>query len=379
MQLKAITLLSTLFLFACPQPIEPPPIEAEITTIDLANQTPLAVAGDLDSGRGIFDLSIVFPVGAPAGAMSYTSVVAGDDLHTRIAVSTDKGASWTFLADANQVEPITIDSSDAAFCPGGTCSGNLVHEVSNLVIDPADPDPNRRFKLFVHSYVFTNNTRRVDYGFIGMFTAPDPAGPWSTETKLIGWPSESSFSSLDALQLTTNTAGLEGCFVLTEPGAIVSADGVIHLSLGCVSAGPGFPIKIVLLQSIDHGNRFSFVNDLMVEEDSLQLGFPDPRIQAPYLFTQEGKTFLSATPETAAGVYLECMIVEVTDLNAGEIARDGDGLPVALRHLRSNPASFTGACAYAEGATAAGYVVPVALPENGEVFFRMFSTGVQAP
>ena len=311
--------------------------------------------------------------------MSYSSVVAGDDIHTRIAVSTDEGASWSFLADANQVEPITIDSSDAAFCPGGTCSGNLVHEVSNLVIDPLDPDPARLFKLFVHSYVFTNDARRVDYGFIGMFTAPDPAGPWSTETKLLGWPSDSSISSAGAQQLTSNTAGLGQCLVLTEPGAFVAPDGTISLALGCVTAGAGFPIKIVLLRSTDHGNQFSFVNDLLATDDSLRLGFPDPRMQAPYLFSEGERIFLSATPESAANFYLECLIVEVADLNAGEVARDADGLPVVLRHLRTNPASFTGACAYAEGATAAGYVVPVAQVQDGEVFFQMFSTGVQAP
>src|SRR5919197_528635 len=82
------------------------------TTVDPNAVQELLIAGDVGSAAGIFDPSLVYPSEAPAGFMSYSSVGAADAIRTRIAVSTDRGDHWTYLADANAPAAITVEASD---------------------------------------------------------------------------------------------------------------------------------------------------------------------------------------------------------------------------------------------------------------------------
>src|SRR5690349_2568008 len=71
-----------------------------LTSIDPTVATELVVAGDAGSTLGIFDPSVVYPAGAPGGAMSYSSVPDQHSIRTRIALSPDAGATWTFVVEA---------------------------------------------------------------------------------------------------------------------------------------------------------------------------------------------------------------------------------------------------------------------------------------
>ena len=73
----------------------------ETTEVDPASTPELAIIGDPGSPLGIFDPSLVYPAGAPGGALSYSTVLTQEAVHTRIALSADAGATWTFLSDAN--------------------------------------------------------------------------------------------------------------------------------------------------------------------------------------------------------------------------------------------------------------------------------------
>ena len=59
----------------------------------------IAVAGDPEAFYGLGDPSIVYPSGAAAGFMSYSAVLAANapaiTVHTRLATSTDHGATWS--------------------------------------------------------------------------------------------------------------------------------------------------------------------------------------------------------------------------------------------------------------------------------------------
>lgn len=339
----------------------------------------LEPAGDTGSVEGIFDPSLVYPGGAPAGAMSYSSVASAEDIHTRIAVSADEGATWTVIADANQSVPLTLPSTNAAECPGGSCTGMLVHEVSSLAFDPEDPDPARAWKLFVHSYlVLPGGKLLYDHGHIAMQTAPAPEGPWSEGAAAIGWSSPTPFSSDGAALLVGDVPELSDCLLMTEPGALVVPGRGLDLALGCASFGGEVEIRIVLLRSVDHGATFQYVSDLLTAEDAACLGGTQPQINAASLFLAGGQEYLFATPAGDLG-YRGCHLFRVEDPDAGTLLRDTAGQPIALRRIDVDTKGFVGACAFAEGAKTAGVLVPWATLEAGKRTFRILAPGIAVP
>ncbi len=327
----------------------------------------LVIANEPGSPLGIFDPSLLYPVGAPGGVLSYSSVGA-DAVHTRIALTLDKGATFTYVAEPNVVTPITVDTTDTAACGAASCTGVLWHEVSSIVADPADPDPSRRFKLFMHSYVSLANGSKLQrgWGYLGLQTAPKPEGPWSAEQKALGWKSDSTFSSTGAAQLLSDIPGIADCAIVTEPGAMIASDG-LYLALGCISlvASPS-RIKIVLLRSTDSAASFRFVSTLVDFTDAPCLDGTLPHVQGPDLFTALGKTYVSVTPVgpvtnglgTYPSGYRGCMTIPIDDLATGRIARTPAGAPKVERWMHAPDGRFSGPCTYAEGATALGYLVP---------------------
>lgn len=358
-----------------------PPLACDPKPTDVVTvaRTPmLAPSGEAGSTEGIFDPSVEYPAGAPAGAMSYSSVVSGTDIHTRIAVSNDQGATWTVVADANQAGPLTIPSTDAADCPGGSCTGVLVHEVSSLSFDAGDPDPNRQWKLFVHSYLVIPGKLRYDYGHIAMQTAPAPEGPWSEGTAAVGWESTSTFSSEGASLLTNDIPELSDCLLMTEPAALFVPGQGLDLALGCAYFDSAVKIRIVLLRSTDHGASFQFVSNLLTAEDAACLGGKIPHVNAASLFLAGGEELLFATPADDTG-YRGCHLFRIDDPQKGTLLRDANGAPIALRRLDTDPPGFNGACAFAEGAVKLGALVPFAEAVNGKRSFRILTPGLTMP
>jgi hypothetical protein len=344
-----------------------------------ANQ--LIVQGAGTAVLGIFDPSLVYPAAAPSGAMAYSAVNAPDDISTAIAVSSDEGQSWTSAASVNLATPLSVSVSPTSTrCPGGTCSGVLVHEVASLVDDEADPETSRRWKVFVHSYLYLASVGQAyDLGYLGLFTAPLPAGPWTDEGKALGWLSESTLSSAGASTLATSIPELSDCIAFTEPGALVSDAGVIDLALGCAFAVGGVGhLRVELLRSTDHARSFGYVARLL--GDAEEEGTPSD-FNAADLFVVQGRTYLSVSPSgpTALGFegYRGCAILALT-IEGNAVERDDAGAPVVCRTLDGPGQPFAGACTYAQGATAVGYLLPQ-LSLDGGVPFRIFSSGVQAP
>ena len=62
----------------------------------------------------------------------------------------------------------------------------------------------------------------------------------------------------------------------------------------------------------------------------------------------------------------------------GVVQSVGSG-QIVLRSLDGPGNRFTGACAYAEGATALGYLVPELMLDQPPRIFRIFASGVTAP
>ncbi|HEY5938814.1 MAG TPA: hypothetical protein VIU61_29380, partial [Kofleriaceae bacterium] len=348
------------------------PVPTQVATQPAAE---LVVAGDVGAAMGIFDPSIVYPGDASAGAMAYSAVPDQMTIRTRIAVSATAGQSWTYVAQPNVPEAITVSSPDPVECPGGVCTGNLISEVSSLIYDADDPNAARRWKLFAHRYlVGAGVALHYRIGTITLQTAAEPQGPWTAPQKLIGWNGPTTYSSTGVTVNANTLTGLEDCIALTEPGAMW-LPGTIELAVGCVYLSPAGPkIRVELVRSTDHATSWAPAGTLLDAGDADCLT-PGSSVNAAELFAQDGKVYVSATPSDNAG-YHGCLVYPIDDLATGRIRRDGTGKPVVTRTIVPSPERFSGACAYAEGA--GGFSMIVGFLDQARRF-RIFRTGIATP
>lgn len=327
------------------------------------------VAGEPNAALGIFDPSVIYPSGAPAGAMAYSAVPDQTTIRTHLAVSNDHGASWTYVAEPNVPEAATIPSSDATECPGGACTGNLISEVSSLIYDPADPDATRRWKLFAHRYLVgagVNLHYRI--GTITLQTAAQVQGPWTAPEKLIGWTSPAAYTSTGVATNASTLPGTADCIALTEPGAL-ALPGALDLAVGCVYlAGNAPKIRIELLRSTDHGASWQSVATLLRPDDAACFA-AGASINAGDLFVSGGVEYLAATPSDTTG-YHGCLVFTIDDVVAGHVHRDAMGRAVVTRTIAPASGQFSGACTYADGT---GYLLDLGFFGEARKF-RIFAT-----
>ena len=377
----------------------PPPTDGGVadggpatTTFDPSTTPEMRVVGD-DSYGGTSDPSVWYPAGAQTGYMAYSASGAPGDLHLRVASSSDRGATWTYLADVNAVTPWTVpvtkDGLTGPVCGAGvtSCKGRLVHEVASIIDDATDPVPARRWKVFAYSYFMTPTNKSYYFiGFISLFTAPDPAGPWSAMTKVLGWPSPSPVSTDGVLLNTADVPELANTLFLNEPTALLRPDGSIDLALMDVKIIGSAPApSTVLLRSKDHGASWQFVSTMLAPDDATKVGEPVVGFGGQNLFTAGGKEYLLVSPRgdipNWGGGYRGCLVLPVDDGEAGHVARDALGAPIVLRRIDTppTPIRFFGACTYAEGATEMGYAGFMLILESPPRAIRMYRSGVLAP
>lgn len=335
----------------------------------------VTVAGDT-SEMGLIDPSVEYAADASVGFMTYTAVPSPVRAHIAIATSDDGGASWLYVADVTPPAPmITITTDDESVCGSSSCTGTFAQESSSLVVDPLDPDPERRFKVFAHTYFYSLNTpedeeaTKFELGYIALYTAPSAEGPW-LETPLFGWPSSSPISNTDvAYDITVDPAisGLADCLIVGEPGAILRPSGTLDLALSCVSVHDTdeATIDIRLLRSEDHGTTWDVVGTLLTPEDARALGAVTGQINGGDLFLANDAYHLIATPiglvrlgEQEFEGYRGCVVVAIDDLDAARVSRC-EGKPIVEASYLGQPGQFVGACSTDAGATASGMLIPV--------------------
>ena len=325
--------------------------------------TPVTITGDAGSSLGVLDPSLAYAAGAGSGGLAYSSVPSQSSVHTRVAQSSDGGATWAFLADVNVASARTITTTDMAVCGAATCTGTWVHEVPTLVVDSTDPDASRRYKVFNHSYFVTSGgTLEYAYGVISLYTAPALGGPWSAETRLLGWDSPSTASDSGVGQNITHDPALTGvsnCVLLTEPGAQTRGT-TIDLAVGCVwFTGTKFPIDIRLLRSTDHGATWSYVTTLVDTAGANFLGSDRAQINGADLFTAGGKYYLLADPHGTGGAYVGCVELEFTNIASGALLQLMGG-PDPRRLYQALVGVGWTPCTAAPGATQTGVLMGVA-------------------
>lgn len=337
------------------------------------------ILGDAGSAMGVFDPSVVYPAGAPGGAMAYSSVPNQHALRTRIALSSTSGATWTTVAEANAPELALIASSDPAECPGGLCLGFLISEVPSLVYDASDPDAAARWKLFAHRYLAESDDRlHYALGTITVQTAPEPQGPWTPPRKLFGVPSSSPYT-LDGTQVNAATLPpMADCLALTEPSALWLPDR-LDLAMGCVYlAAPGVvKIRVVLARTVDHGRTWTGVARMLDagDADCLPGTSAGASVNAPNLFLgPDGREYLSVTSSDPG--YHGCAIYRVDSPVTGHVERLASGAPRVLRLIAADTGQFSGACTWS--AAGGGYLMDVGFLGAARPF-RIYRAGAVAP
>jgi hypothetical protein len=336
------------------------------------------ILGDSGSTMGVFDPSVIYPAGAPGGAMAYTSVPNQHALRTRIALSNTNGALWIMVAEANAPELALIPSSDPAECPGGFCLGFLISEVPSLVYDASDPNAAARWKLFAHRYLAESNDRlHYTLGTITVQTAPEPHGPWTPPRKLFGVPSSSPYT-LEGAQVNAATfPPMADCVALTEPSALWLPDR-LDLAMGCVYPANGtFKIRIVLARTTDHGRTWTGVARMLEagDADCLPGTIAGSSVNAPNLFLgPDGREYLSATSSDPG--YHGCAIYRVDSPLTGHIERLPSGAPRVLRVIAADTGQFSGACTWS--AAGGGYFMDVGFLGAARPF-RIYRAGAVAP
>jgi hypothetical protein len=350
-----------------------------VTTVVRHDAPALAVTGDPGSPLGIYDPSLAE---APAGdvALAYSSTAA-NDVHTRIAVTHDHGATFAFASEPNVAQAITVTNPDGRVCGKTTCDGVFWHEVPSLAYDPTDPDPSRAYKLFVHTYVSLKGGAdlRREWGYIGEQTAPAPSGPWSAETKLLGWVSDATISTDGIVENLTALNELADCVAFTEPGAVVSPLG-LDLALTCLSNdGDRLGMRVLLLRSKDHGQTFSLVTTLFDSNDSRCLGSPLSMVNGANPFFRGGDEYVAATPigtkAPSGSDYLGCVVVPIARIDTGALAREANGAPRVVRILTPDDGRFAGPCAYSDDT---GYLFGMFSAAESPAF-RIVGTKIAAP
>ncbi|MDB4993990.1 MAG: hypothetical protein JWM74_1422, partial [Myxococcaceae bacterium] len=147
----------------------------------------------------------------------------------------------------------------------------------------------------------------------------------------------------------------------------------IDLALTCIHPiGASVGIRVELLRSIDHAASFQHVTTLVRADQAACLGTTSPRISAPSLFFSGGHEYLVVSPEVEGAGYQGCVTLAIENIAKGGVAR------TPVRFLAAPGGRFSGACAYAEGASPSGYLMPQAFLGTPRPF-RIFRSKLGAP
>lgn len=332
----------------------------------------ISINGDAPR-NGIYDPTVEYKNDGE-GWLAYSAIEgnaqpAGPYIHTRIAQSTDRGATWRFVKTVNTSYDDTIEIVNQ-----GAQKGVWRYEVAALVYDPTDSG--REWKLFFHRYFWTEkNDRLPAYGWIGYRTASDPAGAWSDEIALFGAGQFPPAPFKTQINLNNLHADLKNVVAYSEPG-VMAINGAIYLSLTSITKD-GHD-RIFLLRSDDHAKTWSYVAALLTQKEAEAFGF---RYFDGSSLAQEGAGFfLLASPMKEDPRHEGTMIFEFENIQRGTLKRDNAKNLIVRKHVLpdENVATNRGAgqSEYDARNSAGGMIMPQFNSKSYPEVFGIYSTKV---
>ena len=354
-------------------------LKREAGDVRYAQLTP---TGEQNHG-GLYDPSVAYAPDGQTGWLAY-SAIAGDFkpigpyVHTRLAQSTNGGQTWEFVKTLNA-------SSDAELTmPGGDhLAGAWRYEVSTLVCDPADPDAERRWKLLVHRYFWApKKDRMVQYGWIALRTAPDPAADWSDEVPLFG-AGQNPLAPYHETRIDLNALdpSLASVVAYSEPGALAH-DSKLYLSMTALAPRLGLKgisvgHSIVLLESSDHGGAWRFVRKLLDNDTAAQFGCE--LFDGSSLAEEDGRFFLLVSPGRSGATHDGTVAFEFASLAEGRLRLDAAGRPEIVAYFAPQPSIYSGPgagqSAYDQHNTHGGVLMPQFNLKAYPEVFQIYQTG----
>lgn len=258
----------------------------------------------------------------------------------RLAHSDNNGTSYSFDTEVGS--------------PTGLSSGTWNYRTPWLVEDDADPDANRRFKLFAQKFfIDLNKVSHFDQSALVMWTAASADGTWSNEEIVLGWTATPV--ALQAPRLLSQIdASLQQCQWVDEGSAAVDANGM-ELALSC-ALNTGLR-QIVLLRSTDYAASFTYVSTLLTADDAVAFDSNSSFFSMPTLLPGGGAApVLIVSPVDINGIPQGCVVFPFSDAKAGTLF-EVDNAPFALQQLLPTGLADNGGCAWDRGIANGGILM----------------------
>lgn len=391
--IKKIILLLIIVLTACSS-------ESSDDSVNFPLQIKFNGIGSL----GIFDPSITLDTSTNTLWMSYTEVHPSvmwpdanpDVASLRLASSTDRGKTWT---DAgiylNQALDVTVITATPAIH-----EGTWMSEVSQLLYDPWETDASKKWKLIWLHYLRLDHvtltaahedSRRFEHGWIAIKEASGPQGlATATEIKLFAaslYDPENNNTSGNTqspvgdppkiFYHTDIDGALNNSAVLTEPGLLVTSDG-IYMSIVNIEDNSGiYENKIQLLKysrsisGMQDSSNWDYLGTMLTEADAVMMGYL--KFTATELYESNGNTYVIVSPVSNNpwdGAYNGCMTFRISNLNTAVL----EGNPTYVAYIHGDDDSFNGACECHESLSY-GFIYGQVYPGEDEMF-RIYHSGI---
>jgi hypothetical protein len=186
-------------------------------------------------------------------------------------------------------------------------------------------------------------------------------------------------ASWGAVHNVSSIPQLADCAALTEP-ALFAQGGVTYLASNCVVFSGGVRQenleRLVLLRQ--ESNGYSYVGALTDYSDAVYLGGTRFE-QADLAVAQNGAVLLIGTPiQNSQPNHLGCVVLEITDIGAAQVRRDGAGDPVKLAAITGQDSTIgPGLCTYdASSTTGVLMVLHAQSQDPPQTVFSLRATGV---
>lgn len=287
-----------------------------------------------NAARGIFDPTLAFDSAGDLGLAAYSAVsnpareTPYPPVSVHLAETSSKGRRWIFKTELFPARPdnLTIDTRQ-----GETVSGVWRYEMPSLVYMPEDTG--REWKVFAYRYFWADDVELArKTGVIVYKDSADPLTGWSEEKWLFSANQlnpPAPYNRLVLLHLNVLDPDLAGVMSYTDPGAHVK-DGTLYVSLSAFETIMD-PARIIMISSADAGQSWSYIGNILTQEDVESLGYL--RMTGGQIFEYEGESYflvaLGDKLQTGKGAF----VMKFADLAKGELERDKKGRPVIHKHF----------------------------------------------